>query len=119
LANFEAIARTTALRRFECDRFQFTRQVVTAIEISDREVICFFCGDCGTRLFHNPARNPKITNVKPGTLDNTSWLKPVGNLWTRRAQKWVFIDECMLNYDGQPSDFSPIFEQFRTYADHP
>ncbi len=79
---------------------------------SDREVICFFCGDCGTRLFHNPARNPKITNVKPGTLDDTSWLKPVGNLWTRSAQKWVFIDKCMLNYDSQPSDFCPLFEQY-------
>ena len=45
-----------------------------------REVACLFCGDCGTRLFHNPARNPKITNVKPGTLDDTSWLQPVGNL---------------------------------------
>lgn len=47
---------------------------------SGREVSCWFCGECGTRLFHNPARNPKITNLKPGTLDDTSWLKPVGNL---------------------------------------
>ena len=25
------------------------------VSSSDREVACFFCGDCGTRLFHNPA----------------------------------------------------------------
>lgn len=80
---------------------------------SGREVTCLFCGDCGTRLFHNPARNPKITNVKPGTLDDTSWLQPVGNLWTRSAQRWVHISEHMLNYEGQPDDFSQLFEQWK------
>ncbi|WP_348252710.1 GFA family protein [Trichocoleus desertorum] len=54
---------------------------------SGREVSCLFCGERGTRLFHNPARNAKITNVKAGTLDDTSWLKPVGNLWTQSSQK--------------------------------
>jgi len=81
---------------------------------SGREVSCLFCGDCGTRLFHNPARNSKITNVKPGTLDDTSWLKPVGNLWTRSSQKWVVLDEEMLNYRAQPTDFAQLFERFQT-----
>ena len=79
---------------------------------SGREVSCWFCGDCGTRLFHNPTRNPKITNIKPGTLDDTSWLKPVGNLWTRSSQKWVTLNEQMLNYEGQPKDFIQLFERF-------
>lgn len=79
---------------------------------SGREVSCWFCGDCGTRLFHNPTRNPKITNIKPGTLDDTSWLKPVGNLWTRSSQKWVNLNEQMLNYEGQPKDFVQLFERF-------
>jgi hypothetical protein len=79
---------------------------------SGREVSCWFCGECGTRLFHNPTRNPKITNIKPGTLDDTSWLKPVGNLWTRSSQKWVVLSEQMLNYEEQPRDFVQLFEQF-------
>jgi len=82
------------------------------ISESGREVSCWFCEVCSTRLFHAPARNPKITNVKPGTLDDTSWLKPVGNLWTRSAQKWVTLSEQMLNYEAQPSDFAPLFERF-------
>lgn len=82
------------------------------VAASGREVSCWFCGDCGTRLFHNPTRNPKITNVKPGTLDDTSWLKPVGNLWTRSSQKWVNLNEQMLNYEGQPRDFVQLFERF-------
>jgi hypothetical protein len=80
---------------------------------SGREVTCLFCEECGTRLFHNPARNSQITNVKPGTLDDTSWLKPVGNLWTQRSQKWVVLSEQMLNYEAQPSDFAELFEQFQ------
>lgn len=80
---------------------------------SGREVSCWFCDACGTRLFHAPAHNPKITNVKPGTLDDTSWLNPVGNVWTRSAQKWVTLNEEMLAYEAQPSDFTPLFERFQ------
>jgi hypothetical protein len=80
---------------------------------SGREVSCLFCKECGTRLFHNPSRNSKITNVKPGTLDDTSWLNPVCNLWTRSAQKWVVMSEQMLNYEAQPSDFTQLFEKFQ------
>lgn len=82
---------------------------------SRREVICFFCGECGTRLFHNPTRNPDITNIKPGTLDDTSWLRPVGNLWTHSAQPWINkCSEEMLNYEGQPNpnEFSQLHEKF-------
>lgn len=82
------------------------------VAASGREVSCWFCGDCGTRLFHNPTRNPKITNIKPGTLNDTSWLKPVGNLWTRSSQKWVVLNQQMLNYEGQPKDFVQLFKQF-------
>lgn len=80
---------------------------------SGREVTCLFCGECGTRLFHNPARNSQITNVKPGTLDDTSWLKPAGNLWTKSSQKWVVLSEQMLDYEAQPSDFAELFERFQ------
>lgn len=80
---------------------------------SGREVSCLFCRECGTGLFHNPARNSKITNIKPGTLDDTSWLRPVGNLWTRSSQKWVTLNEQMLNYKAQPSNFNQLFERFR------
>ena len=79
---------------------------------SDREVVCFFCGNCGTRLFHQPQRNPNITNLKPGTLDNTSWLQPVGHVWTRSAQPWFTIPEGTLHEEKQPADFSEFFQRF-------
>jgi hypothetical protein len=79
---------------------------------SGREVNNLFCGDCGTRLFHERTYNQNTINVKAGTLDDTSWLRPVGNLWTRNAQSWVIISDQLLNYDGQPEDVQPLWEKW-------
>ena len=81
---------------------------------SGRAVVCFFCGECGTRLFHQPTRNNKITNIKPGTLDDTSWLRPVGNLWTSSAQPWITFSNDMLNYAEQPTleEFAQMCNRF-------
>lgn len=80
---------------------------------SGRIVVARFCGICGTRLFHEPARNPAIVNVKPGTLDDTSWIVPVGHLWLGSAQPWFQPPEGALAYPGQPADFDAIFQCFK------
>jgi hypothetical protein len=64
-------------------------------------------------LFHQPARNPQITNIKPGTLDNWRGLSPVANIWTRSAQSWVVLSDQLLNYPGQPEDFQPLYQRFK------
>lgn len=79
---------------------------------SGREVNNLFCSDCGTRLFHERTYNPNTINVKAGTLDDTNWLRPVGNVWTRSAQSWVIISDQLLNYDGQPEDVQPLWEKW-------
>ena len=66
-----------------------------AREISPSKTMeCWFCPDCGTRLYHVPggAAYPN-RNIKPGTLDDTSWLVPTIHFWTRSAQEWVVIPE--------------------------
>lgn len=80
---------------------------------SGREVMCLFCGNCGVRLFHCPMRNPNIMNLKPGTLDDTSWIRAVGNLWTRSAQPWVEIDSSMINFEAQPDDYDRLLERWQ------
>ena len=80
---------------------------------SKREVKNVFCGECGTRLFHERTYSPGTINVKAGTLDDTSNLLPVGNLWTRSAQPWVTISEEMLNYEGQPDDIHPLWDKWK------
>lgn len=68
---------------------------------SGRAAQCLFCGGCGTRLWHEPERNPAITILKPGTLDDTTWLRPVGHIWTRSAQPWIELSERSLRYPQQ------------------
>ena len=80
---------------------------------SGREVVCQFCGDCGTRLFHLPSRNPKVANVKPGTLDDTGWLEPVGQLWTSRRQPWVQWADGAIEHETQPPDFEVLLARWR------
>lgn len=77
-----------------------------------RKVTCLFCDNCGTRLFHSRSYNQQTINVKAGTLDDTSWLRPVGNIWTSSAQPWVTISGSMLNYDGQPDDVCRLWEKW-------
>ena len=95
----------------------------TKTAANGRTVKISFCADCGVRLFHEPARNPKIVNVKPGTLDDTAWVRPMGHLWLDSAQPWFSPPVDALHYAGQPDSFDDLFARFETYlqeiADHP
>jgi hypothetical protein len=75
---------------------------------SGRLLSCMFCGACGTRLYHNPHANTQITILKPGTLDDTTWLTPVGHIWTRSALPWPGIPADTVNYEMQ----HPNLERF-------
>jgi len=83
---------------------------------SGRVVQCVLCGNCGSRLFHEPEANPKVTIVKPGTLDDTAWLHPVGHIWTRSAQKWFPLPADTVNYEVQPPNFSRLIEAWQRYV---
>ncbi len=78
-----------------------------------RVISCMFCGECGTRVFHNPHSNAQVTILKPGTLDDTTWLDPVGHIWTRSAQRWVDIPDHTVNYEVQPPDLSRLVEAWK------
>lgn len=86
------------------------------VAASGRVVACAFCPDCGTRLFHLPARNVDVANVKPGTLDDASWLRPVGHLWTRSARSGTHVEPDVLVYDGQPESFAPLYAAWAAWA---
>ena len=83
------------------------------IAASGGKVVCTFCGDCGTRLFHESEVNPGVMVVKPGTLDDTSWLAPIGHIWTASAQPWVrpHLDGVMM--EGQPPSIAIMAAAWR------
>jgi len=67
-----------------------------------------FCPQCGSRIYHTMSVSG-LMSLKPGSLDDTSWLEPVGHLWTKSKQPWVTIPDGSLAYEEQPENFDTLF----------
>ncbi|MBT2187812.1 GFA family protein [Sphingobium nicotianae] len=50
---------------------------------------CLFCPDCGSRLIHRRHEHGGRQTLKPGTLDDTSWVVPGRHIFTEFALDWV------------------------------
>lgn len=66
------------------------------------------CGACGTRLWGEPIGAPHVVVVQPGTLDDTSWLRPVAHIWTRSAQPWIVFPPDATRFERQPPDLREL-----------
>lgn len=64
---------------------QFTR--------SGNEVTGVFCPECGVRIYRALQSAPDVLALKPGTLDETSWLRPSSFIWMKSAQGWVPVPD--------------------------
>jgi len=47
-----------------------------------------FCADCGGRILGERADLPDIVTVRAGTLDDTSWVRPIAHIYLASAQAW-------------------------------
>lgn len=56
---------------------------------SGQPVYRHFCGQCGSPIFSDVVATPQLDWLKAGTLNDTSWVKPVANIWCESAQNWV------------------------------
>jgi hypothetical protein len=81
---------------------------------SGGRVVCAFCPDCGTRVYHAASPDSETVSLKAGSLDDTSWLDPVGHVWTRSAQPWVEIDRSApgLVFEEQPANFEEFVRRW-------
>jgi hypothetical protein len=75
---------------------QFTR-----IADSGNELTGVFCPDCGVRVYHAPKPVRDVLALKPGTLDDTGWLRPDSFTWMKSAQGWVPVPNGVKALDGQ------------------
>lgn len=64
----------------------------------------FFCGDCGTRLWHSDSNPPDAMTLKVGTLDHSSDIAPVGHLWVSKKQAGISLDPASDQHQTQPED---------------
>ena len=71
------------------------------------------CGECGTRLWGTGTLAPDLAFLKPGTLDDTSWVEPVAHFWTRSAQPWVKFASDTVIYETQPEDLQELIRLWR------
>jgi hypothetical protein len=72
------------------------------IDLEDGRVRYFtVCGRCYVRL-SGDSSVPRLQVLEPGTLDDTSWLHPVGHIWARSAQPWFQFEEGTLVFQKQP-----------------
>ena len=76
------------------------------IRIADSggKIECFFCGDCGVRIYTKPlGLNPEHIVLKPGTLDHTLNLKPSADIWLKSKQTWFEPPNNTEHFQGQPN----------------
>lgn len=62
------------------------------------------CARCATRLWGESLKSPAFVIIQPGTLDDTTWLRPVAHIWTRSAQPWLQFPADTVKFDTQPPE---------------
>ena len=84
-------------------RFRITRgkTSITRYEDAKTKTARSFCASCGTPIFSEP-QGGAIWVVKAGTLDDPSWLKLGGNVYTKSAQPWAHIDPNLVQFEKMP-----------------
>ena len=60
-----------------------------------------FCPECGVRIYHIPGYADDLVVLKPGTLDDTTWLRPAWFMWMKSAQGWFAVPEGVTALEGQ------------------
>ncbi len=60
-----------------------------------------FCPTCGTRITHRIIGG-EIVVLKPGTLDDHTWIVPAGHIFTATKQRWIELgeDDGLLFHDA-------------------
>jgi hypothetical protein len=69
-----------------------TRQFARSAD-SGNEVTSVFRPECGVRIYHVLKSAPEVASIKPGTLDDTRWLRPELFIWMKSAQGWVSVPD--------------------------
>ena len=95
------------------DAFSLTQGEPAAFERTTargRKTVIRFCGRCGTRLFSES--NPQVVTIRPGTLDDTGWVKPTAQYFLASGHAWARI-EGVDDHDDQPE--SAIFDAVRAF----
>jgi hypothetical protein len=73
----------------------------------------WFCADCGGRISGERADRPGIVTIRAGTLDDTSWLRPIAHINLENAQAWERVPNNAVCFEAMPNDFSTLARNWR------
>jgi hypothetical protein len=69
---------------------------------SGRTIGCFFCSQCGTRVWHGDKDREDTVSIKGGSLDEPIDLTDAIHIWTSRKLPGVLIPEHAKQYPEEP-----------------
>ena len=77
-----------------------------------RETDHSFCPECRTRLFGRPLAAPEFANLRAGTLDDPSWVRPVAQTGMASAIPWAVIPGVQ-QVAPEAFDFAALAQEWR------
>ena len=69
---------------------------------SGRQLDCWFCADCGTRLYHAWPEDDATVSVKAGTLDQPVDMGRAIHIWTDRHLPGLDMNGLAEGFPGEP-----------------
>ena len=72
-----------------------------------------FCGNCGGGITCDESCRPGMTAVHAGTLDDTSWMRPIAHVQFRHAQAWQRIPNNAVCFEVMPNDLESLSGKWR------
>ena len=77
-------------------------RVWTRLTETGNRLDCWFCPECGGRVWHASSGFPGILSVKGGTLDNPPDLAAAVHIWTASRLAGVAVPEAARAFPGEP-----------------
>jgi hypothetical protein len=74
--------------------------------------IRWFCGDCGGCVYEESDGRQGLV-VRAGTLDDTSWLRPIAHVHLNSAQAWERIPNPAQCFEFMPKQISLLSEKWQ------
>ena len=63
---------------------------------------CVFCGECGTRLWHQRRGATDTLSIKGGSLDKPPDLSQATHIWTSRMLPGIVLPPGVRQFPGEP-----------------
>ena len=70
---------------------------------SGRTLDCWFCPDCGSRLWHENGPDTPTLSVKAGSLDEPVDFSTAIHIWTDRRLPGFVVPATRPSYPGEPA----------------